>query len=372
MEKDEIQEEKQAQGEDSIPLSRVDGRSGYRVGLLLAILAFLLAAIGIGFAYYFYEKEIKPVLNASASRQDVDQINTVLKQQSTQLESMGHEVDRAHSDVTALRTTMSSERSNLLLAQVEHLLEIANDRLKFMQDVTTASSALMDAEERLSAVDEPKFNHLAATVRTDLQRLNEYEDVDADKVLANLSDLVERLRPLPTVDDEDADTDTGSEQTESAAEDDAPEQPQTAEPGLENVWQNLKDSISSQVRVVDNEDPVSTFSVEAINRYKLDVLRLRVEAMRLSLIRHDLPAFNAEIADAQAWIIENMEEKLAQPLLTELLRLRRLELKRPPDVGRSLQEVRNLLAAAERAQGDARIDLPVEDPATVGQEEPES
>ncbi len=327
---DDLSEEPEANEElEPVPLAKPAKKSGGGFGTLLSVLAFLLAAGGIGGAYYFYEKEIKPVLSASASQQEVSQLNTRITQQSSQLESMGSRVEQASEGVTELRSAVTTERTTLTLAQVEHLVNIASDRLSYMSDPTTAESALQEATERLMDLDDPGFANLQQAIQSDLKKVRDYQVVDANEVMSDLTELVESLRPIPAVETEPQDT--------IEVEEDEVEVDSERPGSISDVWSNFKKSMGEKVKVVETDYPVSGISSTAINRYKLDILRLRLEAMRLSLIRSDNIGFVTEIAEAQTWVIENMDDSLAQPILTELLRLRRINFEIMPDVRQSIK-----------------------------------
>jgi len=318
---------------EPVPLAKPAKKSGGGFGTFLSVLAFLLAAGGIGGAYYFYEKEIKPVLSASASQQEVRQLNSRITQQSTQLESMGSKVEQASEGVTELRSAVTTERTTLTLAQVEHLVNIASDRLSYMSDPSTAESALQEATERLIDLEEPGFTALQQAIQSDLKKVRDYQVVDANEVMSDLTELVESLRPIPAVETDQEDL----LEVEEDETDTTTERPSS----ISDVWNNFKKSMGEKVKVVETDYPVSGISSTAINRYKLDILRLRLEAMRLSLVRSDNIGFVTEIAEAQTWVIENMEDSLAQPILTELLRLRRINFEVMPDVRDSIKALEN-------------------------------
>lgn len=320
------------------PLAKPVKRTGSRLGTILATLSFLLAATGIGGAYYFYEKEIKPALHASASADEVQQLNSRLQKQSTQLQNMDSQVEKTAEGVSALQTTVSADREPFILAQVEHLLEVANDRLTYMSDTDTASAALEDAMGRLDVLNQAGYASLRQAITADLQRVRSHQDVDANEVLSGLATLIADLRPLPSnVVLADEAVESGDELDETVPDSDTPKT-------IGGVWKRFTESVSSQVKVVKNDAPVSGMSATAINRYKLELLQLRLEAMRLSLIRDDMVSFNTELVEAQSWSIENLEPSLAQPILTELLRLRRLNFDVIPNLQNSLSEVRRAVA----------------------------
>ncbi len=333
---------------ESEPLAKPVKHSSSKFGTVLATLAFLLAATGIGGAYYFYEKEIKPALSASASADDVQQLNSKLQTQTNRLKDMGSQVEQTAEGVSELRTTVSAERTPFILAQVEHLLEVANDRLTYMSDTDTAGAALEDALGRLDMIDQTGYATLREAVNADLQRVRNHDDLDASEVLSGLATLISELRPLPGDPSEAAAS--GDEELELQQDDGlATERPKT----IGGVWKSFTDSITSQVKVIKNDDPVSGFSATAINRYKLELLQLRLEAMRLSLIRNDLVSFNTEVVEAQTWSIENLEHSLAQPILTELLRLRRMNFAVIPNLQNSLSEVRRaVVKSASQVDSD--------------------
>jgi len=326
------------------PLAKPVKQGGSKFGTVLATLSFLLAATGIGGAYYFYEKEIKPALNASASVDDVQQLNSKLQRQTNQIKDMGSQVEQTAEGVSELRTTVSAERTPFILAQVEHLLEVANDRLTYMSDTDTASAALQDALGRLDLIDPSSFSSLRDAVNADLKRVRDHEDLDANDVLSGLATLISDLRPLPTDPAGAAATDSDDNESQQVEDSVDTETPKT----IGGVWKSFTESLTSQVKVIKNDDPVSGFSTTAINRYKLELLQLRLEAMRLSLIRNDLVSFNTELAEAQTWSIENLEHSLAQPILTELLRLRRMNFAVVPNLQSSLSEVKRAVIKSEQ------------------------
>ena len=321
------------------PLAKPVTRSGSKFGTILATLSFLLAAGGIAGAYYFYEKEIKPALSASASTDDFQELNSKIQKQTSRLQTMDSQVEKTAEGVSELRSTVSAERTPLILAQVEHLIELANDRLTYMSDTATASAALEDAMGRMDSINQPGYVSVRNAIVADLERVRSYQDVDADEVLSGLASLISELRPLPSsVPLENEDVAVNNESEVEVAQDS--EKPKT----IAGAWKKFTESIANQVTVTKNDNPVSGFSATAINRYKLELLQLRLEAMRLSLLRDDMVSFNTEVVEAQTWSIKNLDGSVAQPILTELLRLRRLNFAVVPNLQNSLSEVRRAIA----------------------------
>ncbi|MGE0079755.1 MAG: uroporphyrinogen-III C-methyltransferase [Thiohalomonadaceae bacterium] len=337
------------------PAAKGDGRRGRVLGVSALLLA--LAAGGAA-AWLWTELE--------RTRADADATEAGLTRQLEQLQSatarQEAELDKALADtreavvqrqalkaaVDDLRARLARDRSDWLLAEVDYLLTIANRRLRFERDIPSAEAALLEADARLQALQEPAFVPVREAIAEELERLRAVPPVDRSGLALQVTALMHSVHGLPL-----------SAELTSRPAGPAPAQAAQAAPVegwrdlVAAMWQDIKGLVTVRRR----DQPVQPLLPPEQRYYLQQNLTLKLESARLALLQRDPAVYRATLEEAERWTREyfNVASPEGQAFLEGLARLRQAEIAPSlPDIGGSLRILRRTVRelTPPRAEGE--------------------
>lgn len=294
----------------------------------LSFLALLLAGGGLAAGFYLYEKEIKPLGKLSgkvtelrqsfASKQALGDVQQQLQEIREGNQTLQSNLASAGGDYLSLEASLDQLRQQAglgqrewSLAEVEYLLNMARDRLQYMRDSKTAAAALRGALKRVDAMADPGLRPLHKQITDDLQSLEAYQPLRAEQVLQKLTAIASGLQPLPEL-----------LQTNQPAQ-------QSAKPlqekGLKEIWTSFKHALAGRVRIVTHDEPLNALKQQGVASYKIDILNLRIEILRLALLQDDLPAFQRELKNLASWANSSLPQNQAESVVSEVVALEQIQ-----------------------------------------------
>ncbi len=230
----------------------------------------------------------------------------------------------------------------LPLSEVEYLLRMADNKLKFQQDVKGAAEVLTIAGQRLAGIDEKAFQGVQAMIAENIASLRAVELPDRSALAHKIVEMERRLDGLPLRNDVQMATIKEKvkphlNETVVAKES---QQPWWEQAGAA-VWMQLKDIV-----VVRNER-ISDIPLIAVKEeyFLFQNIRLELESMRLALLSNDAVSFQESNEIARKWLQTyfNTDDAGVAELLTELKTLQTLKFNPYiPDISgtlRTFQEV---------------------------------
>jgi uncharacterized protein HemX len=258
------------------------------------------------------------------------QINDKLNQMRSELETSVRHIQRQ----------LGKTRGDLMIADAEYLLSVANQKLHLVGDVRSALAALEAADQRLRDSGDPGVFKAREALAEEIHLVKNLEPPDVVGISAKLIALEAKVKELPSFLPH-----AGHKSGEPG------EQGQAEESG--GVLENLKDLVT--VRRTDR--PVGAVllpeEVEALRQ----VLLLKLEVSRLALLRADEALYKASLQSAHDWLTEHFDRdaSVTQAVASELGALIgspiRIEF---PDISKSLALLHNidkLRLEAEKAEG---------------------
>lgn len=241
------------------------------------------------------------------------------------------------------------------LAEAEHLLVIANQRLRLGGDAALARRALWLADDILRQAADPAYATVRARLAEEITALDQAAPADAAEVLRRLAALAAAVEELPLAGDALAGFDSAATlpETGDAA---APETPAAAaaaestagesenpSTGWLAAGKNLLSDLGAlvQVETIDAEArPVLSAELRAAIYANA---RLILEAAQLAFLRGDEAVYAERMGAAAAWVGAHFaaESTAARAWLAELDELARVSPSpRLPDISGSLQALR--------------------------------
>lgn len=239
-------------------------------------------------------------------------------------------------------------RDEWMLSEVDRLIGLAVQQLRFFGDVQSAVLALNNADAQLAGSERPQFAALRKAIGLDLQRLNGVPLVDLNALSSKIEDVVHAVDQMPLAFDArpGADGGTGAESVEG-------QEMQGPLPIWERFALELWSEVKGLVRVERLDRPESEF-VSASNAIFLrENLKLRLLNARLSLVVRDQATFRGEIKRSLQWI-ERFFDSRDRNVMAAVEAIRPMlgieVVLGMPDLSRSQSELHNLKASRERKE----------------------
>ncbi|WP_455212561.1 uroporphyrinogen-III C-methyltransferase [Kaarinaea lacus] len=289
-------------------------------------------------------------------RQDLDfnlQQQRLQEQFSTDLKLQNDSMNQLSQQFQALAADKGKDPMLWRVAEVEFLLSVANHKLVLERDVTTALTALQDADRRLEAIGDPALIPVRKLIASELTALQSVDIPDIAGMALRLSSLVDNIEQLPLVSRERLKTD-GEEGASQATISSFSE-------FMAKVWESLK----GVVTIRRSDQPIEPLLPPEEQHYLSQNLGLKLEESRIALLRRDTATFRQNLGDSREWVQRYFDPKAAavDNVIASVDDLLDVELKPPlPDISGSLREMRRWLKSQQQHQVSAlpaRVAKPV-------------
>ncbi len=339
----------------------------------IGFLAFLIAVCALAVTGYGYQQlqQIKVDLaersaafnsdlqsNKQASNQAIQKavsvegkLQQVSRQIQTQQSGMTELQDRLTRGMQQVSKINGNSRKDWLLAEVEYLLRLANQRVLMEQSPAEALAMLQSADKILKETDDVSIYNIRKALAKDITALEAVPKLDIDGMflkLAAISDQIANLRQTPITDKRKVPNLVDGITSEAVA--------QSINDGLESSWNQALDKLSKLVVIQHNDEPVEPLMSPAQNYFLRQNLHLMLEQAQLALLQGQQASYNTSLKKAQNWISTYFEEKDAttQALLKELKVLSSANVAPAmPNIANSLIVLKDYLAKLHDGKGAA-------------------
>ena len=333
-------------------------------GMLISILALVVAGYA---AYLIYEsnselKEARTSVRSletelanlkRTSDQKIEQLSVVLEQTTASIAQIREAENTAIADLGAsfevateqLRTELRAELNeglgtsgeDWLLAEVEYLIRLANQRVLMERDVSGALSLLSSADEIVEQTTGIAAYELRESLAYDIANLKAVSDLDTDGIFLSLSAMASQV------------TELRRKQPELSP----PTQIQIDNGEAQNFYQQFLSLVNNIFgRVLNSVDyrrdgvAITPLLPPKEEYYLRQNLILKFEMAQLALLRNDQPVYHTSLSEAKLWIVKHFVETDPRTvaLVTALDQLVEVEVDRSlPNISGSLRAVRGLL-----------------------------
>ncbi len=331
----------------------------------LALLA-LAAAIGTAVSGYFIWHEVQR-LN-SWQQQVLGQIDTRTQALDQRLQTFKDRLDedlaasersrRAAEDeqrklasaqagledaLGVLRAQIGRSQGEWVLAEVQYLLHIANQRAQLQRDAHTASAALRSADQRLQSLADPGYNKVRELLASEIAALDAVVQPDLAGITLTLDGLAAQVAQWPLQDRHaPRRLDATTTETGAAEEGDLRSRVQTV---LSNVWEALR----SLVVVRHNDAPIAPMLAPDQEFFLHENLRLQLNMARLAALQGQQDNYKASLKNASTWVQQQYAQDAPRvsAALAELQRLAAIDVHPAlPDISASLRALREQHSSA--------------------------
>ena len=334
--------------DDTADTSASPGRSQVLI-ILLALLALAAVVVSSYSIYRNYHLQGQVQEQQQATTTSQSQLSEAVADLTKRQEQLQQTIDQlqAAQESTSARLQELANRERMdntdwALAEIEHLLIIAGQRLNLRQDADTALAALEAAARRLKDLNNPSLIPVREQLTSDINALRSVPETDVPGLALYLNDLISRAETLPLAADTELATEMPSGDQQSNNE------PVSGWRGLVSaVWDELR-----QLVVIQREDaPPEALLAPDQHYFLYQNLRLELASAREAALRRDTRNLQASLELVQEWLERyfDTDSSAVNNVLDSLEQMQTVELQPGlPDISGSLESVR----AWQRQQAD--------------------
>ena len=321
---------------------------------LLAILLALGAAGGTGWLYMQTQAELSLLKQTqskqNAANQSIQQTQELMQriQANTQsltvrlakTEALVQQSAGQYDTLNGMYSELTKNRTDWLLSEVEHTLEIASQQLQLTGDVASTITALENVDKRLATFDKPQLINTKRAVAKDLETLKALPQLDAVGMTVKLDRLQLGVDTLPLVVDSHRDPVKAEAQRK---------------PTQGPFWHRFLDDVSHsfgelvRIRRIDKPEALLLSPEQAF--FLRENLKMRLLDARLALMQHDGTTFNTDITAADNYVRRYFDgdASLTKAWLSTLAELKNTPIEQDvPSLSASLKAVQDAQNTVEQ------------------------
>lgn len=287
---------------------------------------------------------------------DDTRLQRLLAQQGDQFETkLGATRAELTTTIQQIQRQLNQTRGDVLIADAEYLLDVANQKLHLVGDVKSVLAAMEAADQRLHASADPAVFKVREVLAGEIAAIRAMAAPDVVGVSARLIALEKKVPGLPLVLPH-AGTVKEHEKLKGKA---AVQEPEEAGDALDNTLRSFKDLVT--VRRTDRpiEAVLAPEQAEALRQ----LLLLKLETTRAALLRNDEQLYRDSLSTAMEWVGQHFDGTATETraVLDELKALAERSLSVTyPDISKSMVLLQNI----------EKLRLEAEDAALRGKPEP--
>lgn len=234
----------------------------------------------------------KRVDKLSENTQDPEVARNAAQDLISDLEQeLGARINELSNKVASLANRTPGDEQTWIKAEAAHLVQIAQQRVHYQNDVQSALEALKSADSLYAQLGGAAVDEREAIGKA-IDKLLEYSAPDLSGIQKRLVAQLEGIEQLPI---------RGESGQKVAANAASPDGEQPSGEGLDRAVSKLRQGLSSLVRI-EREDQVQQY-IPAEQRYFIrENLRMQLEGSILALNRGDQQMYKNNIERAQAWL----------------------------------------------------------------------
>jgi uroporphyrin-3 C-methyltransferase len=263
----------------------------------------------------------------------------------TLLEARIAESQAQQAALEALYRDLAPSRDEIALSEIEQVLLVASQQLQLAGNVSSALIALQLADTKLQRLERPQFVPLRRALSRDMDQLKAVPFVDVAGGSLKLDQAIAAVGMLPLAMDERLPAPAGDGATPPA--DEAPWQR-----FLRDLWSDVKQLV--RIEVADR--PAAPLVPPPQQYFLRENLRLRLLSARIALLSRDEASLKADLTAVEAWLRQffDTRTKPVQAMQATVKQLAATPMAgEMPDLARSLEALRVLRLAQDRAPGRA-------------------
>ncbi len=324
--------------------------------ILLTLITLILALAALIFAYHDYRllQELRTEIPSPESLdrydrelqrfdQELASVRSNLQAMQDNIEELITAQQRNYDSLQALYDEIREGETEWSIAEIEHLIEIANHRLVLEKDVATALVALQAADQRLATMPDPGLYVVRNRLASEMNSLRSISPVDITGLSIYLADLVTRIQSLPI---------------KQSVINQAGNQTITIDETLP-AWKRLSLGIWYEIKslfvITRTGETVSATLLPDEKYFLYQNLRLQLETARFAVLRRDTGNLRQSLDLIESWLNQyfDSQDNSVMNILLWIERTRNIELDPElPDISSSLRALRAFIERSSGADGN--------------------
>ncbi|MCW8885886.1 MAG: uroporphyrinogen-III C-methyltransferase [Motiliproteus sp.] len=225
------------------------------------------------------------------------QLQTLQSEISAQANNVNELQDRLTRSMKQISQVGTDKRKDWLLAEVEYLLRLANQRALMEKSPVGALALLQSSDRILKETDDVSIYNVRKAIASDIAALESVPKLDIDGIflkLAALNEQVANLKLIPI-----------SEKREFPAmlEKVTPEGvTETWNQGLKTSWNQAMDKLEKLVVIQHRDKPIEPLLSPEQVYFLQQNLHLMIEQAQLSLLQGHQGSYDASLKKAGEWV----------------------------------------------------------------------
>jgi uroporphyrin-3 C-methyltransferase len=301
--------------------------------IAVALLLALLAIAASGYLWHSGQQQQRQILadlggaqqliktqqsQLTELQRELSQQSVLAKQQQQVLQSSLQQLQQQlQSQQKRLLSLSTTDREDWLLAEVEYLLRLAEQRIMTARDAVSAIGLLEAADHIVVELDDSALYPLRKTLAENRVALQVAAKLDVEGLYLQLQALAKEVHALPLFPSEYKVADAGDEQPEPQG------WQQRVEQTMHNAWQKLDKYVRVSTRDTAYQ-PALAIDEEAALRHSVQSM---FEQAQMALLAGNSSLYQKSLEKAQLWL-HNFYS--LQPELTEVIIAKLDELKSQP------------------------------------------
>ncbi len=317
------------------------GFAGFLVGLM-SFLALLLASGGIALGYKVWLDMNKRMDQAAVDRQSIaheletidesiklqnfkKQVESNVSRIGQQVENLANEIQKqadVQKDIslTTQETLALVNRSQLAwgLKEVEHVLRMANHRLRIERDVAGSITALKAADKRLSELKDPRLLPVRESILKQIGKLKNFPYPDWVGISLQLDNILDGLKKNVISNAKNINTSETDKNQNSTAD--------KKVTGWKKLVDGVKNSINESIQVTKEEQRLKLFISQQESQQAYEYLRGKILSTKYAVASRDDETYHRELEAALAWLASNETLIGKKEIINELEELNNINL----------------------------------------------
>lgn len=308
-------------GQENKVAKKSGGGGRFFIGLL-SLLALLLSGAGIAVGYKAWLDLNNRMDQAAVDRQSIaHEVATI--DESTKLQNFKKQIE---SEVTSMTSTVSGLTSKIEkqaqahkgvelateetlahvnrsqlgwgLKETEHVLRMANHRLRIERDVSGTIAALKAASARLHELKDPRLLPVRESVSKQVGKLKNFPYPDWVGISLQLDNILAGLKQTVIKNAKQQQEKSSMEEEPKAAEESSPKNSS----GWGKLVDGVKNSINDSIKVTREDQKLKMFISEQENQQAYEFLRAKLLGAKYAVASRDDDAYHQELEAALAWL----------------------------------------------------------------------
>ncbi|MEH6627451.1 MAG: uroporphyrinogen-III C-methyltransferase [Motiliproteus sp.] len=285
---------------------------------------------------------------AAAANSQIESLQAELATQQGNVNELQDRLTRSMKQVSQIGT---NKRKDWLLAEVEYLLRLANQRVLMEKSPVGALALLQSSDSILKETDDVSIYNVRKAIANDIAALEAVPKLDSDGVflkLAALNEQVSKLNLISIANKRELPELLTKVTPEAVTE--------TFNQGIKTSWNQAMDKLGKLVVIQHRDEPIEPLLSPEQVYFLQQNLHLMIEQAQLSLLQGHQGSYDASLKKASDWVSRYFEtdDSTTQSLLKGLKDLASVEVSPSlPDISTSLKALKAYLADVHSGKGAA-------------------